>query len=1397
MAAVLRHFAQFAPPTHKKRVEHLLTEQLPGLLAGLIRTAWEAASEIMVLLCDLSAPPHEQIWMALEEGLGPLFAQPQIGDNGVVVDAIRHLPTIYSPWLASGPGGVVKDILAQLDRVTDRFRTKAQSNGIERTWDQIEQAGPAFREWLLLLEQPLLAAQPDAATIVERLTPPQEVLRRIRGETRSNRADNWDTELATLLSGRYAYCTPVKSRPYGDFGDHLRIYRTTWNGEDIQLKVYRFDLAHHRPSMVRLLDYLWQNERRALQNLTSHRAGRGLVRFRFVDSDFESKGIRILATEPTGDLTLQRAMETHRHLFHDHEKLWREIHSLVEAVAAMHRLNHLHRAIRPENIFVKLDPDNRDYHFKLANFEWSIDLHEIRGQHLENNCLDYYYAPEVLAPIFRRESRTRGVSFAADIYSLGLTLYELLVERFLHGELKKFRNAEDYDPLAHRDWLAQLRANVDRKFHDSNVMRLMLRTMLQAESHLRYPNVDHVAEDIAQCATEASRVHMLLHDPEHPPLMITTSSGGPESPTSIAHFLQKLRPDMHWHGNLDQFLQHELNGAQVYASAGTSTLYFKGKKFEFVADRFTYHTDPSKKDAPRPLDVPFFRVAGPRDRREGPLLATLGQVEVEPVERIHARLKGEHLQFVARSEVWRLLFALAEESRERGDQTQRQFYSVLTLTSDAEEALWRRQVIPYDLVSSSIDGKSMTVRIKANRLARRVADEELEPLDRFTARQVAREDPYFELVKSDNPLTTSDEGLPWLYVGGESETGEVELRRQQVFPPPLKFGNIRPLSLAGSRAVYQRRQDLLRILEDDSYVLRAVTELNKVRTKEPYRALTSDQFFDKTLDAAKQRIVNRVLAEPPLFLVQGPPGTGKTTLAAEVVRQTLSKHPSARILVVSQAHDPLNNLLLRVHEAYNGKQDRVRSARSATRDGAGLEQPTLVRLVSGNRIRTRARTDENRKVQEFLPSAAARLVLTKPIPAPRAGSRVTQTLIAKWRAFVEENDRALARSVEQRIVNSANMVFVTANDKSLADLPVDRSFDLLIFEEAARAYPLEILSAMRSARRWLLIGDHQQLSPFALEDFQQELERLMVESTAWSAGTEDRQPYNPEVADFFRFLYEGRGLGEGDQQRPADVLEAQWRMHPEIGDLMRDVYYETMKNGDSKEDEVNLRKKYKHDFDDPPELENQPLIWINTPSVSKNRWAREKPVAGGGYVNPFEVAVIRALVKRLQQKHSLANRLVFLSPYRAQVQLLNRTFQNWKNPTSQATELAGRAYTVDSFQGRQSDIVIVSLVRNNEHANVTNALGFLAQREGRKRTGVMCSRAQRLLIIVGCRSHFARFLNDRDASHLAEVSAFIDKGIQGNSLLTGVDDDFLRQRFKEDLDLDMDVKEELDLDQDD
>jgi hypothetical protein len=166
------------------------------------------------------------------------------------------------------------------------------------------------------------------------------------------------------------------------------------------------------------------------------------------------------------------------------------------------------------------------------------------------------------------------------------------------------------------------------------------------------------------------------------------------------------------------------------------------------------------------------------------------------------------------------------------------------------------------------------------------------------------------------------------------------------------------------------------------------------------------------------------------------------------------------------------------------------------------------------------------------------------------------------------------------------------------------------------------------------------------------------------------------------------------------------------------------------------------------------LVWIDVPPVSEDLPLRgssssggsripagalpkERRAPGGGYWSPYERAVIHELMRNIQLKGpgGFARDIAFLSPYRGQVHKINKMFENWDAPRNPHTgDLRGRAFTVDSFQGRQADVVIISLVRNNFHRDPSAAFGFL---DSVNRAGVMFSRAESLLVIIGCSAHFA------------------------------------------------------------
>lgn len=78
-------------------------------------------------------------------------------------------------------------------------------------------------------------------------------------------------------------------------------------------------------------------------------------------------------------------------------------------------------------------------------------------------------------------------------------------------------------------------------------------------------------------------------------------------------------------------------------------------------------------------------------------------------------------------------------------------------------------------------------------------------------------------------------------------------------------------------------------------------------------------------------------------------------------------------------------------------------------------------------------------------------------------------------------------------------------------------------------------------------------------------------------------------------------------------------------------------------------------------------------------------------------------------------------------------------------------HTVDSFQGNEADVVIVSLVRNNAHHTLSRALGFL---QDERRMTVLMSRAKWRLIVVGSLD-FLRATIDRQRGSGQPTVAFL------------------------------------------
>ena len=176
-------------------------------------------------------------------------------------------------------------------------------------------------------------------------------------------------------------------------------------------------------------------------------------------------------------------------------------------------------------------------------------------------------------------------------------------------------------------------------------------------------------------------------------------------------------------------------------------------------------------------------------------------------------------------------------------------------------------------------------------------------------------------------------------------------------------------------------------------------------------------------------------------------------------------------------------------------------------------------------------------------------------------------------------------------------------------------------------------------------------------------------------------------------------------------LEVQYRMHPVLSNFPLNFFYEGSLQNGVNEDDRKLSVNFPW-----PQLDKPMMFHVDT---------GEEEIAGSGtsFLNRMEAANVEKLVTKFLKAGIKPEQIGVVTPYEGQRSFLVQSMKYQGSLTAemyQEIEIA----SVDAFQGREKDIVIISCVRSNEHQGI----GFLADP---RRLNVALTRAKYAMIIVG------------------------------------------------------------------
>ncbi|OAA32675.1 DNA-binding protein SMUBP-2 [Moelleriella libera RCEF 2490] len=449
-------------------------------------------------------------------------------------------------------------------------------------------------------------------------------------------------------------------------------------------------------------------------------------------------------------------------------------------------------------------------------------------------------------------------------------------------------------------------------------------------------------------------------------------------------------------------------------------------------------------------------------------------------------------------------------------------------------------------------------------------------------------------------------------------------------------------------------------------------------------------WFDPTLNDSQKDAIRFALASREIALIHGPPGTGKTHTLIELILQLTRR--GQRILVCGPSNISVDNIVERLSP----------------------HKIPIIRLGHPARLLPSVLSHS----LDVLTSTSEAGIIVKDVRAEMDAKQasIRKSKSGKERRQIFADLKELRKEYRERerkclstLIAGSQVVLATLHGAGGFQLR-NEEFDVVIIDEASQALEAQCWVSLLSAKKAICAGDHLQLPPTIKSLNSKTSEKVEDETVPIIKGM------TLETTLFDRLL----SLHGSDIKR---MLNTQYRMHENIMRFPSGELYESkLMAADAVKTRLLRDLEYTVRDD---ENTNEPLIFIDTQGGDFPERNEEEDkddprkgrasMRGESKSNEMEAALVRQHVSRLVEAGVRPDDIAVVTPYNAQLGVLAPLKEAFPG-----LELG----SVDGFQGREKEAVVVSLVRSNPEGEV----GFLGEK---RRLNVAMTRPKRSLTVIG------------------------------------------------------------------